>query len=332
MRWLVIALLLAAAPAWAHKPSDAHAQITVSGDRLGGSLAVAVRDLDGALDLDADGDGSITWGEVLTAAPRIAAYETERLTVDGCTLRLGDGALVDFSDGAYWTVPIDGTCDGAPDRLVVTYKLLFDIDAQHRGIIQIASARVTATNVARSGNPITVELESSSAVAYAKQGLLHAFTIPQHLLVLLLLLLPLANRREALATGGAFILGCATTLAIAATGAIHLPGGLVELVLALAALAAAALNLLAIASRWELAFELGLANGLGFALWLSELSPPAHRLAPVAGFAVGLAIGLAAVTAVMAAVLSAIRVPRKIVLALSVAAAILAVIWICQIG
>ena len=330
MRWFVLAVLLVATPAWAHKPSDAHVQLVISGDRLGGSLAVALRDLDGALDLDADGDGLITWREVQAAAPRIAAYETERLLVGGCTLGLGAGALVDFSDGAYWMVPLDGSCDGAPDHLVVEYKLLFDIDAQHRGIIQIAAAHVTETYVARSAAAHDVALQTSSFGAFAKQGLRHAFTVPQHLLVLLLLLLPLARRRDALTTAGAFLLGGLATLAISATGAIHLPGQLVELALALSAIIAAALNLLGVADRWELAFELGLANGMGFALWLEDLDAP-HRLAPLAGFGTGIALGLGVVAAILALVVSSIRISRRIVLVVSATAATLAMVWILQI-
>ena len=328
MRWLALVLVLAAAPAWAHKPSDAHLQITASGDRLGGSLAVAIRDLDGALDLDADGDGAITWAEVQAAAPRIAAYETERLLVAGCTLTLGAGALVDFSDGAYWTVPIDGRCDGAPDRLAVTYKLLFDIDAQHRGIVQLASPRATRTAVARSATPIELELGTTSLGAFAAQGLWHALTVPQHTLVLLLLLLPLAGRRRELATtAGAFGLAALAGMLVTATGVLHLPGALVEAGLALTAIVAAAVNLTAARARWELAFELGLVHGFGFALWVAELDAPAHRLGPLVGFGAGMLLGLALIPAV----LRFAPLPRKLVVALSAAALALAAVWLVQV-
>jgi len=324
MKWLAILLLLTA-PAWAHKPSDAHVQIVVAGDRLSGTLAVALRDLDGALDLDADGNGSITWSEVQAAAPRIAAYETERLQVEGCTLTLGAGALVDFSDGAYWTVPVTGACDGAPDRLVVTYQLLFDIDAQHRGIVQIASARVTETVVARSGKPIEVELGTTSLLGYAKQGLWHVLAAPQHVLVLLLLLLPIAPRRRP-SVAAAFLLAATTTMLVTATGVLHLPGPLVELSLALTALIAAVLNLLGSSERWTLAFELGLVHGLGFALWAAELGAPPHRLSPLLGFCAGISLGLFA----CAAALSVLRVPLVLVRVLSAAALVLAAIWALQ--
>src|SRR5258708_23247846 len=71
----------AAAPAWAHKPSDAHLRLAVDGDAITGRLDVAVRDLDAALGLDADGNGEITWRELSAGAPRIADHVTHRPTL-----------------------------------------------------------------------------------------------------------------------------------------------------------------------------------------------------------------------------------------------------------
>ncbi|HEX3758503.1 MAG TPA: hypothetical protein VHW23_07335, partial [Kofleriaceae bacterium] len=58
-----------AAPAWAHKPSDAHLRLAVDGDAITGRLDVAVRDLDAAVELDAAGNGEITWRELSDGAP-----------------------------------------------------------------------------------------------------------------------------------------------------------------------------------------------------------------------------------------------------------------------
>lgn len=56
-----LAILIAlTATAWAHKPSDAHLALAADGAHITGRLDVAVRDLDGALQID-DGDGHITW-------------------------------------------------------------------------------------------------------------------------------------------------------------------------------------------------------------------------------------------------------------------------------
>ena len=63
-RALILLLLLWVAPAQAHKPSDSYVALSLAGDRVGGQWDIALRDLDYAIGLDADGSGEITWGEV----------------------------------------------------------------------------------------------------------------------------------------------------------------------------------------------------------------------------------------------------------------------------
>jgi hypothetical protein len=48
----------------AHKPSDSYLALSVQGTIVQGQWDIALRDLDFAIGLDADGDGEITWGEV----------------------------------------------------------------------------------------------------------------------------------------------------------------------------------------------------------------------------------------------------------------------------
>src|SRR5213083_1891467 len=82
-----VALLAVAAVADAHKASDSYLQLTVEPAGLAVRWDIALRDLDVALDLDGDGDGKLTWGEVKAAWPRIEAYALPRLAIAGCTLQ-----------------------------------------------------------------------------------------------------------------------------------------------------------------------------------------------------------------------------------------------------
>jgi hypothetical protein len=106
-------------------------RLAVDGASITGRLDVAVRDLDAAVGLDADGNGEITWAELSAAGPRIAGYLEHRLALaaDGaaCPLRLGAGAVSELSDGAYWAVPVSAVCPHAPHPRIA-YSLLFDID------------------------------------------------------------------------------------------------------------------------------------------------------------------------------------------------------------
>ncbi len=308
-RALVLAIVSISAPAWAHKPSDAHVQLAVSGDHVSGTLAVALRDLDGALDLDANGDGNITWGEALAAAPRIEAYAQERLVIADCTLAFGAGKLVDFSDGAYWTMPITGGCDGAPATLTVTYKLLFDIDAQHRGIIHVQSARAAVTAVVRDARPIAVDLGASSPGALAAAGATRTWTSVAQLLLLACLILPVMRSRRAvhdvIAIYGAFALASTATLLLSVAELIYLPSEVVAYGVPVALALAAVANLLRVArGRRDLAFELGLLHGLASAPWLRAAT---HGLVPALGFAIGSTVAGASFVALVAAVLFSIR-------------------------
>ena len=354
MRVVLISVLIAvsAGSAFAHKPSDAHLQVVIAGDRVSGSLAVAIRDLDGALDLDFDGNGDVTWVEMTTAAPRVATYAGERLVIASggtpCTFTFGAGVLVDFSDGAYWTMTVNGVCTSTPESLVVTYGLLFEIDAQHRGIVQIKSAGTSKTVVARDGTPITIQLEPSSGWTFFKAGIRNLLGSLHHLAFVACLLLPCIVRRRSrgrqpdeswreLVRGVAPILAVFTlanvaTLLLSASGLVGLPPPVVELGLALSLALVASLALLRLSV--DLSFEVGLVRGLGFALWLHHLAPPAHRLGPVAGFGIGLVLGQTVCVAVLAAVLFAVRrtiVPQILLWAVAAVAEIAAIIWTLQL-
>ena len=78
-RWLMPPLLaLAMLPAQAHKPSDSYLSVDVKGQQVSGRWDIALRDLDFALQLDRDGDGQLTWGEIRAQHAQIAAYALER--------------------------------------------------------------------------------------------------------------------------------------------------------------------------------------------------------------------------------------------------------------
>ncbi|MBV8401779.1 MAG: hypothetical protein JOZ17_24105, partial [Acetobacteraceae bacterium] len=107
MRHLVLILLLWAwaVPAHAHKPSDSYLSLWVQGDHLTGQWDIALRDLDYAVGLDADGNGEITWAEVKAQHKEIAAYALARLSIaaDGvsCPPTVTEHLIDNHSDGAY---------------------------------------------------------------------------------------------------------------------------------------------------------------------------------------------------------------------------------------
>ena len=125
----MLAALLAsvcASAAWAHSASDAY--LTLSADRATATIGtlvhaqwdIALRDLDFALTLDADGDGAITWSEVRARESAIARYVYNALKVRAGS---GDCRIVptalkidQHADGAYAALLFDIACGGARKR------------------------------------------------------------------------------------------------------------------------------------------------------------------------------------------------------------------------
>lgn len=153
-----LVLLTAAGHASAHKASDSFLQLTVAQDAISGRWDIALRDLDFAIGLDADADGAITWGEVRRSEAAIEAYALSRLVVlaDGkaCSLQAGPLQIAEHSDGRYASLGLEGRCAAAPSQLRLDYALLFDVDAQHRGL-QSGVRRQPPARRVRTGSPRT---------------------------------------------------------------------------------------------------------------------------------------------------------------------------------
>jgi len=320
--WTILVVLLVSATAWAHKPSDAQVKLAAHGDTITGQIDIAIRDLDGALLLDGDGNGAITWAEITAALPAIAAYVGDRLELTAagaaCRSTLGTAALVDLSDGAYLSLPLEASCPGEVAALTVGYRLLFDIDAQHRGLVTFDGT----TRIVRDATPITIERgEAMGVLGFVWEGALHIWIGYDHILFLLCLVLPAvfpsrkpaeslrAVAREVFEIVTAFTLAHSITLVISAVGLVTLPSRFVETAIALSVLAAALNNLTrAIDARWAVAFALGLLHGFGFSSVLIDLGLPSGQLVgSLLGFNLGVELGQAAIVLAVLPVLYVIR-------------------------
>jgi hypothetical protein len=318
-RGLVVAIVCAAAgTAHAHKPSDAHLRLEAVADgdaTLRGRLDVALRDLDAAIGLDADGNGDITWGEVTAAAPKILAYVQPRIGVAGdgqpCAIVFGTAALTDLVDGAYWSGPLTVTCPTRPAELAITYNLLFDLDAQHRGLVHLAGTIAVVRDATPVKLPMPVALSHTLPVLAGARA---AGTGLDHLLILALAIVPIgAWRRRARAAVaraprisaeevgrriGAFVIGQLIVCALVAWGQLAMPSDVIELAIAMTTAAAIVYVAFGGALRWTLALELGALHGFSLAAALAHLArPPATPARTLIGFSLGAALAYAAIAA-----------------------------------
>jgi hypothetical protein len=322
-------------PAQAHKPSDSYLALKVEGAAVAGQWDIALRDLDFALGLDADGDGQITWGEVRARHTEIAAYALARLSLaaDGapCTLVAGRQLVDDHTDGAYTVLEFSARCPEAPRSLTLGYTLFNDLDPQHRGLLRLESEGRTRTAVLGPQAATQVfELKASSRLGqfldYAREGIGHIWVGYDHILFLLSLLLPAVllwgatgwrpadSFRQAfmdvLRIVTAFTVAHSITLSLATLGFVALPSRWVEAAIALSVVLAALNNVWPLfhGRRWMVAFCFGLIHGFGFASVLQDLGLPREALAlALVGFNVGVELGQLAIVAVFLPLAFAVR-------------------------
>jgi hypothetical protein len=221
---------------------------------------IALRDLDYALGLDTDGDGTITWGELRAQGSEVTSYAFARLTLRGegeavCSGELDPRglAVASHSDGMYAVLRFDARCASAVSSAAIDYRLFFDIDPQHRSIV-----RIDANGTSRTHTLTKSEHEARFTFADAghlrqlgsivKLGILHIWAGYDHILFLLALLLPSVLVRDengwravdrlrpalldVLRIVTAFTLAHSITLSLAALELVTLPSRLVESVIA----------------------------------------------------------------------------------------------------
>lgn len=345
MRRSCIALLLllgafAASVAHAHKASDSYLSLQVDSEKITGQWDIALRDLDIVLDLDRNADAVIDWGEVRTRHADIAAYALSHLALKqsgpagaACTLSVTDHLIDNHTDGAYAVLKLVGSCPSAASTLSVNYSLLFDVDAQHRGLLKLTSNSAGGT-----GDPATPFVVSavfpaenatqsfvlvapstwSQFATFVADGVKHIAIGFDHILFLVALLLPavlirqngawipVADLRTALWSVfrivTAFTVAHSITLSLAVLDIVQLPSRFVESAIAASVLLTALDNLRPFLprKRWLVAFTFGLLHGFGFASVLVDLKLPASTLMlSLLGFNVGVEIGQLILVAIL---------------------------------
>ncbi|MBL8916113.1 MAG: HupE/UreJ family protein [Archangium sp.] len=314
-----IAFALTATPAFAHKGSDAYWTIRADGPRVTGRLDVALRDLDLAVALDTNADGNITWNEVRAQQPNICTALTTALSLEQnksrCPLTCGALRIVDHSDGSYAALDLDATCPAPVTELTASYALLFDADAQHRGLLSVAGAGEThwdafTTNArTRTVSFSPVSASSQTGLAFA-QGVHHIAIGWDHLCFLFALLLPSVLKRtektwaprdafkptllDVTKVVTAFTLAHSITLGLAAFEVVHPNAHWVEVSIAVSVALAAFNNLVPFVpeTRWSLAFSLGLMHGFGFVQAIADLGAAGPSMwLSVLGFNLGVEAG-----------------------------------------
>lgn len=356
-----LVLGLCAANAQAHKPSDSYLTLATAGQGLQGRWDIALRDLDDLMGLDVDGDRALTWGEVRQQLPAIDRYVLAGLSLNSegraCATKITDHRIDTHTDGAYLVFDLEAPCGTAPRAVDIGYRLLFEVDPTHRGLLRLDLGGATHTAVLSPDAP-RARFDTAPGTAralrgYFTDGVRHIWAGYDHILFLCSLLLPaVALRRgrrwepaarlrpvllDVTRTVTAFTIAHTLTLGLAAFQVVLLPSRLVESAIALSVVLAALNNVVCVVERrrWAVAFAFGLIHGFGFAGVLAGLDlQGTARAVALFGFNLGVEAGQLAIVFVLLPVLYLMRATvfyrRAILTAGSCAIAVLAAFWLVE--
>lgn len=367
--WRVLGILIVAligqSSAWGHKSSDSYLRVTVGEATVLVEWYLALHDLEFAIGVDGNEDGDITWGELKAKKGEVLDYARARLELetDGTALALAfepELKVDQLANGGYVVLRCQAPWPqgGAGRSLKVANRVFFDSNPLHRGLLVLEQGGQVHQAIF---NPQETQLRFDldqpdpwkAFCGYLKEGIWHIGLGYDHVLFLLVLLLPAVLVRDQGrwraqdGFGGAFwnvvrivtafTVAHSITLSLAALGWVRLPSRLVEPAIALSILAAALNNLrpLVTSRSWAIAFGFGLVHGFGFASVLADLGlPRAHLVQALVGFNLGVEAGQLAIVAVFLPFAYALRrwgpYPRWVLGGGSGLAAILAGWWMWE--
>jgi hypothetical protein len=176
---IVLAAVVIAPVAHAHKASDAYLQLRVNGTAATLRVDIALRDLDRDLVLDADDDGLLRWGEVRSRMADIASLaergvQLEVRDVQGLVCRPGAYAplqLEQHSDGRYVVLVRTWSCATVPATGKLSYALFSATDTTHRGVLVWRQGGAAKTAVVAPGTVgMTVALGPEGASPAGNAG------------------------------------------------------------------------------------------------------------------------------------------------------------------
>lgn len=313
-------------------------------------------------DLDAD---TVTEDDIAATQDIMLAFNEASLVIDAgdgpWPITFTDTELVDTENTVYagYNFEVDRTFDDPPRQFDLTYSGIFDTVPGHSGFVTIRTDPVTGLflneadfqpDLLSSSDPTSnVNLDDPSTTkalsGTIQLGMDHIFIGTDHILFVLVLILPAVMLYGATgwqpveSFGGAlwrvikiatmFTIAHSITLTLGGLEIVELPSRLVETVIALSIIAAAAHNLKPIFANKEhwIAFGFGIFHGFGFAGLLSDLGVGrGQRVLSLFGFNVGVEIGQAFIILLLFPALFLLRRTVLYPLFLRVSSVVLAVV------
>ena len=323
---LLLALMLPGIAA-AHVANESYLTLQIQGAQLDGDWKIKLSDLGRALPLDADGDGEYNAAEIEAARSDIEQYLATQLQLRSNGVELGlrfERLLFGSQNGEDYVVSrLHATAGEDIHQIDVDYRLFTTLDSSHSSHLRIVwpGDRISTAVVAAGSGVLGFDEERASSgglLEFLVQGVWHIWIGYDHILFLLVLLIPAVYERTAsgrrpaahfreslgrvITIVSAFTVAHSITLTCAVMQWIVLPSRLVESSIAASVFLAALHNFMPRTAggrgAW-LAFVFGLLHGFGFAGALGELELGAGPLwRTLLGFNLGVELGQLAIVAV----------------------------------
>jgi HupE / UreJ protein len=319
-RALVAALALAAAsgsPALSHTGgSTGHAAIALDRESIRYSLTLWPAALPPAVAEELQ----LARAGRAVSRDRLLGFVRDKVTLvaQGKRCEPGPGSLLPPAPPAESvTLVVDFRCADAVRDLVIRDDLFDVLGADYHTLARIDgpghsgqfafTPETRETRVRLDGRPGG----GRGTASFVWLGIEHILTGWDHLLFLLVLLLPGGGLLALTKIITAFTLAHSVTLALAVLNVVVLPERLIEAVIAISIAAVAAENLYlrpTVTRRWIVSFCFGLVHGLGFSSALRDIGLPSDGLLlSLFGFNAGVEVGQALVVAVVLPALILVR-------------------------
>lgn len=312
------------------------ATITVEADAV---------DLDFVAGLRAGGGGALTVAHIRENRDEISNYVAGHIDVAPCEVQTGPARIgVRQSRSPRVVVDYPIVCPGEPATMDVASRL-FSMLPGYRTLLTVAGSGELYV-LGEGGRTIALDGGGTATrlLTFVTDGVHHILVGFDHLLFLLLLVLPLSGRGgtgrrfvAVLSIVTAFTVAHSITLSLSTLGHLALPARPVELLIAASVVIVAAANLAGRMDRlaWPFAYGFGLIHGFGFAGAFGELAAGRNLgWMELAAFNIGVEIGQIAVIAVALYLLHLLAARRTIARAIvpvgSAAAAAIGLLWIVQ--
>jgi hypothetical protein len=309
----------------AHQTSDSYLNLVWTGTNVIGQWDIHVNDLEYAVGLDDNDDGSIAPEEMLAHQKAIDAFASKHLAIrfDGRETHYSiiDHELAAQQEGVYVALKMRLPETTLPQNLELHYDLFFASNPQHRGLLllEFDGKKQTAIFTPSSATQtfqMRIRRSTTHFSQFVQEGVSHIWHGYDHIMFLVALLLPAVLRREGnqwqaishfrpallnvLKIVTAFTVAHSITLSLATLKIVDLPSRVIEPLIALSVIIAAFNNLRPFFrdGAWLVAFGFGLIHGFGFANALTELGTSNTTFAmTLLGFNLGVELGQLAIVA-----------------------------------